>query len=67
MRFNTITRKTAFVVAVILLICLFPVNVLAAPAGKAKSNCWGNGGQLTVELSGCSGYKTITVTAEFSG
>ena len=46
---------------------LFPVNVFAAPSGKAKSNCWGNGGQLTVELSGCSGYKTITVTAEFSG
>ena len=67
MRLNTITRKTAFLVAVILLICLFPVSVLAAPAGKAKSNCWGNGGQLTVQLSGCSGYKTITVTAEFSG
>lgn len=67
MRINTITRKTAFLIAVILLICLFPVNVLAAPAGKAKSNCWGSGGQLTVQLSGCSGYKTITVTAEFSG
>ena len=67
MRFDTITRKAAFFAAVIFLICLFPVNVFAAPSGKAKSNCWGNGGQLTVELSGCSGYKTITVTAEFSG
>jgi len=67
MRLNSITRKTAFLVAVILIICLFPVSVIAAPSGKAKSNCWGNGGQLTVQLSGCNGYKTITVTAEFSG
>ena len=67
MRLNKITRKAAFLTAVILLICMFPVNVLAAPSGKAKSNCWGSGGQLTVELSGCSGYKTISVTAEFSG
>ena len=67
MRSDKITRKTAFLTVVILLVCMFPVNVFAAPAGKAKSNCWGNGGQLTVQLSGCSGYKTITVTAEFSG
>ena len=67
MRFNTITRKAAFLTAVILIICLFPVNVFAAPTGKAKSNCWGSGGQLEIQLSGCSGYQTITVTAEFSG
>ena len=67
MRSDKITRKTAFLIVVILLVCMFPVNVFAAPSGKAKSNCWGNGGQLTVQLSGCSGYKTITVTAEFSG
>ena len=67
MRSDKITRKTAFLTVVILLVCMFPVNVFAAPSGKAKSNCWGNGGQLTIQLSGCSGYKTITVTAEFSG
>lgn len=67
MRFKSITRMAAFLTAVILLVCLLPINVFAAPSGKAKSNCWGNGGQLTVDLSGCSGYKTITVTAEFSG
>ena len=67
MRFNKITRKAAILIVVILLVCMFPVNVFAAPSGKAKSNCWGSGGQLTIELSGCSGYKTITVTAEFSG
>ena len=67
MRFDKITRKAALLIVVILLVCMFPVNVFAAPSGKAKSNCWGNGGQLTIQLSGCSGYKTITVTAEFSG
>lgn len=67
MRFDTITRKAAFLAAVIFILCMFPVNVFAAPSGKSKSNCWGNGGQLTIQLSGCSGYKTITVTAEFSG
>ena len=67
MRSDKITRKTAFLTVVILLVCMFPVNVFAAPSGKAKSNCWGNGGQLTIQLSGCSEYKTITVTAEFSG
>ena len=67
MRSDKITRKTAFLIVVILLVCMFPVNVFAAPSGKAKSNCWGNGGQLTIQLSGCSEYKTMTVTAEFSG
>ena len=67
MRLDTITRKAAFLAAVIFIVCLFPVSVFAAPSGKAKDNCWGNGGQLTIQLSGCSGYKTITVTAEFSG
>ncbi len=67
MRPNQITRKASLLVTVILIVCLFPVTVFAAPSGKAKSNCWGNGGQLTIQLSGCSGYKTITVTAEFSG
>lgn len=67
MKFDSLTRKVSVLIVAILLICLFPASVFAAPSGKAKSNCWGNGGQLTVDLSGCSGYKTITVTAEFSG
>ena len=67
MKPNFITRKVSVLIVAILLICLFPVSAFAAPSGKAKSNCWGNGGQLTIDLSGCSGYKTITVTAEFSG
>ena len=40
---------------------------LAAPSGTATSNCWGSGGQLEINLSGCSGYQKITVVAEFSG
>ena len=67
MKFDPLTRKASILLVAILLLCLFPVSVFAAPSGKAKSNCWGNGGQLTIDLSGCSGYKTITVTAEFSG
>ena len=67
MKPNFITRKASVLIVAILLICMFPVSAFAAPSGKAKSNCWGNGGQLTIDLSGCSGYKTITVTAEFSG
>ena len=67
MKPDSITRKVSVLIVAILLICLFPVSAFAAPSGKAKSNCWGNGGQLTIDLSGCSGYKTITVTAEFSG
>ena len=67
MKPNFIIRKASVLIVAILLICMFPVSAFAAPSGKAKSNCWGNGGQLTIDLSGCSGYKTITVTAEFSG
>ena len=46
---------------------IFPMVSLAAPKGTATSNCWGSGGQLEIQLSGCSGYKSITVVAEFSG
>ena len=45
----------------------FPMISLAAPSGSATPNCWGSGGQLEIQLSGCSGYDTITVVAEFSG
>lgn len=30
-------------------------------------NPWGSGGQITLNLSGCDGYETITVVVEFSG
>ncbi|MCR5615101.1 MAG: glycoside hydrolase family 5 protein [Saccharofermentans sp.] len=61
-------RKTiSAVITVMFIICAFPVQVLAAPSGSATTNCWGSGGQIEVQLSGCDGYATITVVAEFSG
>ncbi|MDO4421390.1 MAG: glycoside hydrolase family 5 protein [Eubacteriales bacterium] len=55
-----------FIISVFILTA-FPMISLAAPSGSATSNCWGSGGQLEIQLSGCSGYDTITVVAEFSG
>jgi len=46
---------------------ILPMTSMAAPSGTATPNCWGSGGQLEIQLSGCSGYKNITVVAEFSG
>ena len=47
------------------IVSAFPMISLAAPSGSATPNCWGSGGQLEIQLSGCSGYETITVVAEF--
>ena len=55
-----------FMISVFILTA-FPRISLAAPSGSATPNCWGSGGQLEIQLSGCSGYDTITVVAEFSG
>ncbi|MBE7072343.1 MAG: glycosyl hydrolase family 5 [Ruminococcaceae bacterium] len=55
-----------FMISVFILTA-FPMISLAAPSGSATPNCWGSGGQLEIQLSGCSGYDTITVVAEFSG
>ncbi len=38
-----------------------------ASATVESTNPWGNGGQITLDLSGCSGYGTIEVVVEFSG
>ncbi len=54
-------------ISVVLVFTLCPMISMAAPSGTATSNCWGSGGQLEIQLSGCSGYKSITVVAEFSG
>lgn len=61
-------RKTiSAVITLVFVILAVPAQVLAAPSGSATVNCWGNGGQIEVQLSGCDGYATITVVAEFSG
>ena len=54
-------------ISFVLVFTLCPMISMAAPSGTATSNCWGSGGQLEIQLSGCSGYKNITVVAEFSG
>ena len=53
--------------SVLFILSVFRITSFAAPSGTATPNCWGSGGQLEIQLSGCSGYKTITVVAEFSG
>ena len=65
---RTIRRKIIpFLLSFVFILTFFPMVSLAAPSGSGTSNCWGSGGQLEVQLSGCSGYQTITVVAEFSG
>ncbi len=56
-----IVMAMAFVVAPAL-------RVNADPTAAVESvNPWGNGGQIVLNLSGCSGYQTITVVVEFDG
>lgn len=38
-----------------------------AEADVADVNTWGSGGQITLNLSGCSGYSSVTVVVEFDG
>lgn len=65
---NKLYRKTiSAVITLVFVILAIPAQVLAAPSGSATVNCWGNGGQIEVQLSGCDGYAAITVVAEFSG
>ena len=65
---NRITRISASFIVAFLLCGLMRYIVLAAPSAKVdNTNPWGSGGQITLQLSGCSGYDTITVTVEFSG
>lgn len=49
---------------------LFSINnrVRAEAQGTVENvNPWGNGGQITINLSGCSGYGIIEVVVEFTG
>ncbi|MCH4154167.1 MAG: cellulase family glycosylhydrolase [Mageeibacillus sp.] len=64
---RTITKISALALVLVMSVSLIAVNVFAAPSGAGSSNCWGSGGQITISLSGCDGYGTITVVADFSG
>ena len=64
---RTITKISALALVLVMSVSLIAVDVFAAPSGAGSSNCWGSGGQITISLSGCDGYGTITVVADFSG
>lgn len=67
MRSRISKTLSVFLTAVIVL-SIFSITVLADPSAKVENvNPWGSGGQITLNLSGCSGYSTITVVVEFKG
>ena len=60
-----LTAAMAFSMAVL---CTPSIPVSAEATGEVHEvNPWGTGGQITIDLSGCAGYETITVVVEFSG
>ena len=70
---NSITRKiVSAILAAGLVLAVFSFGlsgiVLAdASATVESTNPWGDGGQIVLNLSGCSGYGEIEVVVEFSG
>ena len=70
---NRITRKiVSAILAAGLVLAVFSFGlsgiVLAdASATVESTNPWGDGGQIVLNLSGCSGYGEIEVVVEFSG
>ena len=70
---NKATRRiVSAILAASLVLAVFSLNiariVLAdASAAVESTNPWGDGGQITLNLSGCSGYGQIEVVVEFSG
>lgn len=65
-------RVIAFFVTAILAFAVFsyvpaPVVQAEASADVESVNPWGTGGQISLNLSGCSGYGQIEVIVEFDG
>ena len=70
---NKVTRRivSAFLAASLVL-AVFSLNIAQivwadASATVESTNPWGDGGQIVLNLSGCSGYGQIEVVVEFSG
>ena len=66
------TKAITAILTASLVLAVFSLNigriVLAdASATVESTNEWGDGGQITLNLSGCSGYGTIEVVVEFDG
>lgn len=70
---NKVTRRivSAFLAASLVL-AVFSLDIAKivwadASATVESTNPWGDGGQIVLNLSGCSGYGEIEVVVEFSG
>lgn len=65
---NIIVAVLALCLCIPLVTTIASSTVFAAPEAIVDStNPWESGGQITLNLSGCDGYKTITVVADFGG
>ncbi|MCQ2515355.1 MAG: glycoside hydrolase family 5 protein [Saccharofermentans sp.] len=65
---NIFKRIVSTILTACLVLAVFSCVAFADASGEINSpNFWGDGGQVSVNLSGCSGYGTITVVVEFEG
>lgn len=70
---KTFIRIASFVITASLILAVFTIMLpgrfvnAEASATVESTNPWGDGGQIVLNLSGCSGYATIEVVVEFSG
>lgn len=67
---NSMLNKVLAVSLIVILLCIyFPLALINGdPSASVKNvNTWGTGGQIELDLSGCSGYQEITVIVHFDG
>ncbi len=65
---NIFKRVVSTILTACLVLAVFSCVAFADASGVINSpNFWGDGGQVSVNLSGCSGYGTITVVVQFEG
>lgn len=65
---NVFKRIVSAILTACLVLAVFSCIAFADASGVINSpNFWGDGGQVSINLSGCSGYGTITVVVQFEG
>ena len=65
---NVFKRIVSTILTACLVLAVFSCIAFADASGVINSpNFWGDGGQVSINLSGCSGYGTITVVVQFEG
>lgn len=65
---NIFKRIVSTILTACLVLAVFSCIAFADASGVINSpNFWGDGGQVSINLSGCSGYGTITVVVQFEG